>query len=300
MTQRFRGVYTIPVTPFSEDGAIDFDALRRVVDFCLACGAHGIVAPVNASEFSSLSDDERRLVAETVIERTAGRAPVVIGVSGVSAEVAVMHARHAEEHGADAVIAMPPYVRKASSDEVFAYFAALDRAVSLPIFIQNYGPPVGTPLSGEMMGKMVRELEHVSYIKEELGPPGHQISSALRVGGAALAGVMGGMAGKFLLDEYRRGACGTMPACEATDVHVQIWDALEAGDAQTAREIHTQLLPMLSFETNFGTGAYKEILRRRGVLTCTRGRAVGHPALDADDHRELDAIMEQVRPYFRV
>jgi hypothetical protein len=68
-------------------------------------------------------------------------------------------------------------------------------------------------------------------------PPNHAIEAELKLGGPRLKGVMGGMAGRYLLDEYRRGACGTMPACEATDLHVQVWQALEAGESARARDL---------------------------------------------------------------
>ena len=67
---------------------------------------------------------------------------------------------------------------------------------------------------------------------------------------------MGGVAGRYLIDEYRRGACGTMPACEATDVHVQVWEALEAGDERRARDLFNRLLPLLNFEARM-PGVYK-------------------------------------------
>src|SRR5581483_10530071 len=101
-TQRqhtFRGVFAIPPTPFRDDGALDEESLRRCVDFCVAAGAHGIVAPVNASEFWTLTDDERTRVTEIVVEQTAGRAMTMIGVQGASIPHAVMFAKHAEAAG---------------------------------------------------------------------------------------------------------------------------------------------------------------------------------------------------------
>src|SRR5207245_8578188 len=156
----FRGVFAIPCTPFTERGALDEESLRREVEFCVQCGAHGIVAPVNASEFTSLSDDERKRVVEIVVEAAAGRAPVVAGVSAVSAEVATLFARHAAEAGADALIAMPPYVRKAAPDEILAYYQAISDATPLPIFIQNFVAPIGTPMTAAFMVRLLRELEH--------------------------------------------------------------------------------------------------------------------------------------------
>ncbi len=87
-----------------------------MIAFCLDAGAHGIVAPVNASEFWTLSDAERKRVAEIIVDEVDHRIPTVIGVAGGAASVAVEFARHAERIGADAVIAMPPYVRVAPHD----------------------------------------------------------------------------------------------------------------------------------------------------------------------------------------
>ena len=79
MSKPFRGIFTIPATPFTEDLQVDWDGLRRVVEFCVGCGAHGLVWPVNASAFYVLSDEERLKGMEVVVEQAAGRAPVVIG-----------------------------------------------------------------------------------------------------------------------------------------------------------------------------------------------------------------------------
>src|SRR5687767_10172082 len=108
---KMRGIFVIPVTRFDVTGELDVLTLLRCVNFAVAAGVHGLVAPVNASEFSSLSDDERRRVAAIVVETAAGRVPVVVGVSGASAQHAAVFARDARRIGADAVIAMPPYVR---------------------------------------------------------------------------------------------------------------------------------------------------------------------------------------------
>jgi 4-hydroxy-tetrahydrodipicolinate synthase len=107
---------------------------------------------------------------------------------------------------------------------------------------------------------------------------------------------MGGMAGRFLLEEYRRGACGTMPACEVADAHVQVWDALERGDSDTARRLHTQLLPLLNYEAMYSFTIYKEVLLRRGVIRSAKTRVPGAGQLDAENHRELDALLRDLEP----
>src|SRR6266487_1085715 len=103
---RFRGVFAIPPTPFDDAGNVDERSLRNCVDFCADAGAHGIVAPVNASESIALTDAERLRVTEVLVEQAGGRLPVIIGVSGVSTAASVVYARGAAQIGADAVIAM--------------------------------------------------------------------------------------------------------------------------------------------------------------------------------------------------
>lgn len=293
-----RGVYAIPVTPFTSSDEVDVPSLRRCVQFCLDAGVHGLVAPVNASEFSSLTDEERLRVAEVVVETTAHRVPVVIGVSGISDRHAALFSRHARKIGAEAVIAMPPYVRKAAGNEVVEYFRVVAGAAELPVFIQNFQAPVGTPLSAALMARIVREVDGVEYVKEETMPAGHVMTEVLALAGPRLKGVMGGMAGRFLMDEYRRGACGTMPACEVADVHVQLWNALEAGDEPRARGIYNRLLPLLNIEFMYSVSVYKEVLRRRGILECAAVRAAGAYPLDEADHRELDCILADVGQLF--
>jgi 4-hydroxy-tetrahydrodipicolinate synthase len=300
MAQPWRGVFAIPPTPFTETGALDLDSLRREVEFCVAAGAHGVVAPVNASEFWTLTDDERKAVAETIVQAAAGQIPAVIGVAGGAAEGAVMFAKHAQEVGADAVIAMPPYVRVASPAAVYDYYQKLSAAIEIPIFIQNHDAPAGTRLSPEFVARLINELPHVEYVKEETYPPGHAISAELRLAGPRLKGVMGGIAGRYLIDEYRRGACGTMPACEAADIHAQLWDALEAHEDSKAREIFNRLLPLLNIESMYGAALYKEVLRRRGVIATTYLRSHAGNPLDESDQQEVTAILADLSDLFRV
>jgi dihydrodipicolinate synthase/N-acetylneuraminate lyase len=296
MAEQFRGVYAIPPTPFTEDDQVDVESLRSCADFCVRAGAHGIVAPVNASEGPFLTDGERRLVFETVVEQTNRRIPVVIGVSGVSTRHTVELAQHAASAGADALMAMPPYVKHPTADEVPAFYEALARATPLPIFIQNYQAPVGTPMSAQLVARLMREIDTISYLKEETQYAPQMMTRVKELAGDALKGMMGGMAGRYLLDEYARGACGTMPACEVTDAHAAVWQALESGNELQAREHFRLLLPLLDYEAMYSVAVYKEVLRRRGVIRTAKVRSPGTPTLDDGNHRELDQILSALSP----
>jgi 4-hydroxy-tetrahydrodipicolinate synthase len=295
---QMRGVFTIPVTPFDASGDVDEAALRACVEFCVQAGAHGIVAPVNASEAPVLDDQERLRVTSIVVETTNHRIPVVVGVSAPTARQAAAFSRHARQSGADAVIAMPPYVRKAGPDELVEYFRSVAGAAQVPVFIQNYSAPIGTPMSPAFLARLVQDIDGIEYIKEETLPAGHVMSATLELAGPRLKGIMGGMAGRFLLDEFARGSCGTMPACEVTDVDVAIWNALEAGDLARARALHNRLMPLLNIEWLYGPAVYKEVLRRRGIIPNAAMRDPSAARLDAADLRELDAILDDVSQLF--
>lgn len=293
----FRGVYAIPPTPFAADGAVDEDSLHRLVDFCLGAGAHGLVATVNASEAIALTDAERLRVSTLVVERVAGRVPVIVGVSGVSTAASELFARDAAAVGADAVMAMPPYVKHPTPDEILPFYEAVAAAAApLPVWIQHYVGPIGTPMAPALLARILTEVEGVDYLKEESSFAPRMMTQVRELAGASLKGMMGGMAGRYLPEEFRRGACGTMPACEVIDVHVQVWDALARGDQDAGRHLHARLLPLLNYEAMYSFTVYKEVLVRRGIIDSATTRVPGSAALDAENHRELDLLLDELKP----
>jgi 4-hydroxy-tetrahydrodipicolinate synthase len=193
-------------------------------------------------------------------------------------------------------MAMPPFVRHPSADEIPGFYGALAHATDLPVWIQNYVAPVGTPMPAQLVARLLREIGPVQYLKEETALAPQMMTQVRALSGDALKGTMGGMAGRFLLDEYARGACGTMPACEVVDAHVAVWQALENGLDALARERFRLLLPLLTYEAMYSVVVYKEVLKRRGVITSARARAPGSPALDEMNHRELDKILADLSP----
>ncbi len=299
MTEQFswRGVFTIPCTPFTDDGALDLESLTSVIEFCVNAGAHGMVAPVLASEAWTLTTEERHIVIRVLVDGVRGRIPVVIGVSADTRETSLLLARQAEEAGGDGVIAIPPAECAGELDAIYDFYRALSESVTLPIFIQNVDPPYGTRLPASFVARLVREIPRVDWVKEETMPPGWAITAEIEESGSKLRGVMGGIAGRYLFDEHRRGACGFMPACEVTDVHVQMWNALDGGDESDARALFSRLLPVLSFEGRAG-GVCKAVLKRRGVIASDYTRQFAGNPLDRYDRMELDRLLEDIEDLF--
>lgn len=291
-----RGIFPVLQTPVSAAGELDEASLKREVAFCLEAGAHGLVFPVLGSEFQMLSDRERQRLVEIVVGETAHQVPVVVGVAAPSAAVAVDHARHAAKIQAEAVIALPPYPDPPPPPQIRAYYEAIAQAAQRPVFIQHSNPDLDIPF----LVQLLREVDWVQYVKEEMHPSAHHISAVLQAVGEECLGVFGGAHGRWMISEMRRGAAGFMPAAEAVDVHVQVWDAFQAGDEAGARRIFNRLLPLINLVTLLGLRVCKEVLVRRGVFAAAEMRTPGSPTLDEEDQRELDAILEDLWPLFRL
>jgi dihydrodipicolinate synthase/N-acetylneuraminate lyase len=298
---QFRGVYAIPVTPFNEDLSIDWASLRKCVEFSVETGAHGIVLPVNASEGPFLTDAERKDVLKTGIEVVNGAVPVIAGVSGASTAVSVELTKNAVELGADAVMAMPP--NGAAGAVIWDHYSAIAETAQMPVWIQNNKPPAGPVVPTPMIVKLLNEVEHVDYVKEESHLPGQIMTELQEKAGDAVKGLMGGMGGRYLVDEYRRGSCGTMPAGHITDAHVKLWDALDAGGidsdglqivTEEARTLWERMIPSLNFEFMFGANAYKAAYFRRGIIKTDRTRNPANKYLDKMDYEELDTILDRM------
>lgn len=294
----FRGIFAILQTPFTQLDQVDEEDLEREVNFCVRAGAHGVVWPQLAAEFYLLSEEERRRGAEIVIRAAAGRSVVVIGVQAPTKELAMKFARHAEEKGADGIIALPPFLGHVPLDTVADYYRALAGAVKVPIFIQNSGEPWGPALSTSFVIQMAKEIPQLGYIKEEISPVAHRLGEYARSG--VMSGIFSGNAGKNLLNELARGSSGTMPACEFVDVDVQIYNLASSGKAEEARALFQKLLPMISLEETYGVAFAKAVLVRRGVFKTAKLRGIPLGALDGIDEQELEGWWKQLAPHFRV
>ena len=299
MNSTWRGIFPILLTPFTRTGELDEKSLRNMVRFSIEAGANGLVGPANASEFTTLSDDERRQWLQIVVSEAGGQVPVVAAITCGHVLPSAEMGRQAQKIGASGVMSMPPHILHPDADGCYRYYEMLAEALDIPICIQNFNGPVGTPMSAQLLARVCRDLSAVEYIKEETLPEPRQISATLEAAGPSCKGVFGGQGGIYLLDEHRRGSTGNMPGCHTTDVLVDIWKRLEKGEKDTARAQFNQLLPLMMYERLYGVAAYKEVMYRRGIIETPVRRAPGGE-LDHYDQAELDAILAGVETLFRL
>ena len=166
----FRGSYTVMLTPFTEDGsAVDEKALRRFVDWQIDNGVPGLIALGSTGEFLSVTEDERTQIISAVVEQTAGRIPVLAGTMNAHTPTAVKYSKEAEALGADGLMIISPYYYTPTEDEIFAYYAAISEAVSIPIMLYNNPFASKVDLSPELVARMTKSFENIRYIKESSG-----------------------------------------------------------------------------------------------------------------------------------
>jgi len=284
-----RGVFGLLPTPYREDYEILTSDLQAAAEFCCATGQHGIVWPVMVGEFFLLGEDERIGNLNAVLETVNGRLPVVFGCSGVSVPQVRLFAAAAQKSGTDAIIAMAPARTNAAiAMDMFRYMAD---AFDGPIILQNAASYA--PLTSEQVASLVDEIPQIEYVKEErpLGPK--HIAEVKQLTGDRVKTIFGGFAGKYMLDELRRGAGGCMPACELADVLAKVIELWWSGDEAGARDLHRRLLPLINLETY---PFMRYMLKRRGVFTTLIERApAGAEPIGPGDEAEIDILLEAVR-----
>ena len=138
MTKQFRGIYTVTITPFTNNGKrIDYRAWRKFLDWQVACGVPGIIILGTTGEFLTISDDERHEFVEATVEHCRGKMDVLVGTMNAYTPKAVAYSAEAEKLGADGLMIIPPYYYTPTEDEIFEYYRQICEAVSLPIMLYN-------------------------------------------------------------------------------------------------------------------------------------------------------------------
>jgi dihydrodipicolinate synthase/N-acetylneuraminate lyase len=288
------GVVPILVTPFDAEGAVDEASLRKLIEFNIAGGVHG-VGVANGSELFKLSEAERANVVRVVVETVRGRVPVVISTGAPGTDVTVGFSKAAEDAGADAVMLMPPSFMPVAAEGIVAYYRRVSEAVRIPVFMQDVPQ---APVAPGLAMQIAAACENVRYIKVETVPLTAKVDAMVKAAGKALT-IFGGAGGTYFIEEMRRGSQGTMPYCSQPATFVEVWDRFRNGDESGARALFDQRIMAVNRLTAQGHDTqhhiHKQLLKRLGVIhTATvRGPTV-QP--DAPTQREIDHVLAELVP----
>lgn len=292
----FKGIFPIVATPFTSSKPVDYEDLANEVEFLDRCGVHGMVWPQLASEYQSLTKEERLHGMETLARAHRGKkSALIFGVQGETKEVAVEYTRHAEKLEPDALIAIPPKQAK-TLDDYRDYYGAFARATERPVFLQTTGGAPGLEPKIAFLVDLAKEFPQLGYVKEEWSPV---IPRMLELAShrPAIKSVFSGSGGRGMMYEWRLGMDGTMPGSPYADLYVQVWDAYEAGDKDKAREIFSKLLLMLNCE-NQVEGTRQHIMKKRGVFKTTVSRLRTF-TLTPEAIAEIEYHWQGCKPYMK-
>ena len=291
--RRIHGVVPVSATPYSEDGSVHYGSIRAFVDYAIAKGVHGLGTTGGAGKFWQLTDEERRQITRVTVDQVRGRLPVVCGVAGNSIQSAVHYTQIAQDEGADAVFALPPYVYPLAPDELYEYYAAIAQVARVPVIIQDDDDPGGNRIPPAVIARLARDMEMVKYAKVETRWANRKASEIIAACGDAVS-VLTGEGGLGFLGALDRGCVGCMPGPVNIGGLVRCYDAYRAGDKAAARRWYEEVLPLIVFRMQFPS-VTKEILRREGVFTTVCERPPRDEALDGPAMQELDEQLQRRR-----
>ncbi len=298
MTEPYRGVFPIAPTPFTEDGAIDWDGQKRVLDCMVDQGVDGICILANYSEQFSLSDAERSGLLTLCLEHVGDRVPVIVTCSHYSTQIAMDRARSAAERGARLIMMMPPYhgaSLQASDQGTYEHLAAVADAAGIPVMIQD-APLSGVTLSVDLLVRLAKDIEQVSYFKIETPAAASKLRALIEAGGDAIVGPFDGEESITLMADLNAGATGTMPSALLPDLIKPVLEDHRAGRHDKAAARYAAILPLINFENRqCGLRACKAVMMAGGVI---KSDFVRHPfpRLDDDSRGQLLDLAKPLTP----
>jgi 4-hydroxy-tetrahydrodipicolinate synthase len=292
MQTRFRGSFTALITPF-RGGALDEEGFKRLVEWQIGEGTHGLVPVGTTGESPTLSHEEHKRVIELCVEVANKRVPVIAGAGSNSTDEAIDLTRHAKAVGADAVLHSTGYYNKPTQEGLFRHFKAINDTVDIPIFIYNVPVRTIVDIQVATLARCRRELKNVIGVKDATANVARVTQQRLACGQDFIqlsgedATVLGFMA-------HGGVGCISVTSNAAPRLCAEFQNACLKGDWKTALALHDRLMPLhdaLFVETN--PGPVKYAAWRLGITGSPDARLPLAPMSEAS-MRAVDAALAQV------
>ena len=297
--EQTNGVFVISITPFSEDSSIDFKSVDSLVEFYLEKGVTGITILGMMGEANKLSADESRGFVKHFLKRVNGRVPVVAGVTDAGLANLVDFSQYCMDIGCAGVMVAP--ANGLTTDQnLYNYYAQVIEHLgsNIPLCYQDYPQSTGVYLSVECFNRMVTDFPQLVMLKHEDCPGLEkltQVRDSAEKQGLRRVSVLTGNGGLYLPQELQRGADGAMTGFAFPEMLAEVVSLHNNGETKHAEDLYDTYLPLVRYEQQpgFGLAVRKEILRRRGAVSCAMSRAPG-PVLTKIGHEELDQLIDRL------
>lgn len=290
----FKGSYTALITPFKA-GALDEDALRRIINWQIAEGTHGLVPVGTTGESPTLSHDEHKRVVEITIETAKGRVPIIAGAGSNSTAEAIDFAAHAKKAGADAALVVTPYYNKPTQEGLYQHYKAINDAVDLPIIIYNIPGRSIVDMSVATMARLF-ELKNIVGVKDataNLQRVSQQRLACRRKGKAEFNQLSGEDATALGFMAHGGHGCISVASNVAPRLSAEFQNACLRGDFATALTLQDRLMPLhdvMFCETN--PGPVKYAASRLGL--CSAEMRLPMVPVTEPARKLIDAALEKV------
>ena len=157
------------ITPFNEDGSVDYDALLKLVDFQLQNGTDFLCVLGTTAETPTLTADEKKQIKKLVIERVNGRIPILLGASSNCTQTVIDTLKNDDMTGVDALLISVPYYNKPSQEGIYQHYKAIASATKLPIILYNVPGRTGVNMTAETTLRLANDFSNIVGIKEASG-----------------------------------------------------------------------------------------------------------------------------------
>lgn len=292
-----KGVYPIAATPFTADGAVDWDSLDRLTDFYQEAGATGMTILGILGEAQKLEPEESREIARRVIARS--RVPVIVGASSPSFAAMRSLARGAMDMGAAGVM-LAPASNLRTDEQITSYFDTAVEAIGddVPWCLQDYPLTLTVVMSVPVIAKIMQAHSSCMMLKAEDWPGLEKISTIRRLqaeGSLRPFSILTANGGLFLDFEPERGSDGAMTGYAFPDMLVRLDQLHRAGERDAAHDLFDTHLPLIRYEQQPGVGlaVRKYVLMRRGAIACDFQRKPGSK-LSAAGREEVDYLLSRL------
>ncbi|MDJ1492158.1 dihydrodipicolinate synthase family protein [Cytophagaceae bacterium DM2B3-1] len=241
----FKGIIAYPITPFDNQEKVDIPLFKKQVDRLLVSGAHGIAPLGSTGVLPYLTDEEKEAVTEATMQQVANRVPTLVGVSNLTTDKTIYHARFAEKAGATAVMIIPMSYWKLTDDEIVQHYDAVASKLSIPIMVYNNPATSGVDMSPALLKRLL-EIPNVTMIKESTGDVQrmHYLRKEL---GEDVAFYNG--SNPLALAAFAAGANGWCTAVPnlIPELTMQLYNAIQNNDLTEAQRVFYRQLDLLKF-----------------------------------------------------
>ncbi len=166
---KFKGLGIALITPFTKDGAVDYTALRRLLDYQLSNGIDFLCILATTGETPCLTEEEKNNIKDIVKEKVQGRIPILLGMGGNNTAAIVDTIKHTDFNGIDGILSVCPYYNKPSQEGLYQHFKTIAETSPVPVVLYNVPGRVGVNMTAETTLRLARDCENIVAIKEASG-----------------------------------------------------------------------------------------------------------------------------------